>query len=137
MSYAALEGHQRRLSHLEHLEAIAAWDEATMMSEGGGDARGAALATLRGLIHEESLKPELADWLADAERQAEKLDDWQAANLREIRRAWVRATALPSALVEASSLAESKSEQAWRKLRPLNDWATFEPLLAEVIAKKR
>jgi len=137
MSYAALERHQKRLSHLEHLEAIAAWDEATMMSEGGGDARGDALATLRGIIHEEAVKPELGDWLASADASAAELDPWQAANLREIKRAWVRATAIPSALVEASSRVESKSEQAWRTLRGQNDWAGYEPLLLEVIAKKR
>jgi carboxypeptidase Taq len=137
MSYAALERHHRRLSQLEHLEAIAAWDEATMMSEGGGDARGEALATLRGIIHDESVRPELGDWLAAAESGAGELDEWQRANLREMKRAWVRATAIPSALVEATSRAESKSEQAWRKLRRDNDWASFEPLLGEVLAKKR
>jgi carboxypeptidase Taq len=137
MSYAALEGHQRRLSHLEHLEAIAAWDEATMMSEGGGDARGEALATLRGIIHDETVKPEVGEWVAGAEARAGELDEWQLANLREIKRAWVRATALPSALVEATSRVESKSEQAWRRLRSDNDWASFEPLLGEVMQKKR
>ena len=137
MSYAALERHQKRQSHLEHLEAIAAWDEATMMSEGGGDARGEALATLRGIIHEEAAKPELGDWLASADASASELDGWQAANLREIKRAWVRATAIPSALVEASSRVESKSEQAWRKLRAENDWVSYEPFLTEVFARKR
>ena len=137
MSYAALERQQKRVAHLEHLEAIAAWDEATMMSEGGGDARGEALATLRGLIHDESVKPEMGDWIAAAEAAAGELDAWQAANLREIKRTWVRATALPSSLVEATSLVESKSEQAWRRLRAENDWASFEPYMREVFAKKR
>ncbi|HSU39770.1 MAG TPA: hypothetical protein VLJ38_09380, partial [Polyangiaceae bacterium] len=129
MSYAALERHQKRLSHLEHLEAITAWDEATMMSEGGGEARAEALATLRGIIHDESVKPAVGEWVARAEASSGELDAWQAANLREIKRSWVRATAIPSALVEASSRAESKSEQAWRKLRSDNDWASFAPLL--------
>ena len=137
MSYAALERHQKRLSHLEHLEAIAAWDEATMMSEGSGEARAEALATLRGIIHDESVKPAVGEWVAGAEASSGELDAWQAANLREIKRSWVRATAIPSALVEASSRAESKSEQAWRKLRSDNDWASFAPLLGDVITKKR
>jgi carboxypeptidase Taq len=137
MSYAALERQQKRVAHLEHLEAIVAWDEATMMSEGGGAARGEALATLRGLIHEESVKPEMGDWIAAAEAGASELDAWQRANLREIKRTWRRATALPGALVEAASLAESKSEQAWRRLRAANDWASFEPFMREVFAKKR
>jgi carboxypeptidase Taq len=39
--------------------------------------------------------------------------------------------------VEASSLVESKSEQAWRRLRRENDWASFVPLFEEVMARKR
>ena len=137
MSYAALERHHRRLSHLEHLDAIAGWDEATMMSEGGGAARAEALATLRGIMHAEAVQPALGDWLAKAEAEAGGLDDWQRANLREMKRSFVRATAIPGELVEASSLAESKSEQAWRSLRAHNDWRSFEPYFAEVLARKR
>ena len=137
MSYAALERHHRRLSHLEHLDAIAGWDEATMMSEGGGGARAEALATLRGIIHTEAVQPALGDWLAAAESEAGGLDEWKRANLREMKRSFVRATAIPGELVEASSLAESKSEQAWRSLRAQNDWRSFEPYFVEVLARKR
>ncbi len=137
MSYAALEKHHHRLAQLEHVEAISAWDEAAMMSEGGAGSRGEALATLRGLIHELATDGRIGDWLANAEARAGELDTWQAANLREMKRAFVRATALPQALVEAASRAESRSEQAWRKLRAANDWAGFQPLLEEVFAKKR
>jgi carboxypeptidase Taq len=137
VSYVALEQHQKKLAQLEHLEAIAAWDEATMMSEGGGEARGEALATLRGIIHERAVSPAVGDWLAKAEARAGELDEWQRANLREIKRGWVRATAIPGELVEASSLVESKSEQAWRKLRRENDWASFVPYFEQVMRRKR
>lgn len=137
MSYRALEEHFRRLAHFEHLEAIAAWDEAAMMPAGGGAARGAALATLRGLIHAEASAPKVGEWIAAAQNEASGLDEWQRANLREIERRFVRATAIPAALVEAASLAESKSEQAWRKLRAANDWQSFRPLLETVVALKR
>jgi carboxypeptidase Taq len=137
MSYATLERHYRRLSHLEHLDAIAGWDEATMMAEGGGSARAEALATLRGIIHTEAVHPALGEWLGAAEAEAPSLDPWQKANLREMKRTWVRATAIPGELVEAASLAASRSEQAWRKLRAENDWRSFEPLLREVVALQR
>lgn len=137
MTYQALEEHFRKLSRLEHLEAISAWDEATMMSSGGGEARGAALAMLRGMIHAEASSPALADRIAEAEAETSKLGAWQRANLREMKRGYVRATALPAALVEAASLAESKSEQSWRTLRAENDWAAFRPLLEEVVRLRR
>jgi len=137
MSYATLERHYRRLSHLEHLDAIAGWDEATMMAEGGGSARAEALATLRGIIHTEAVHPALGEWLGAAEAESKGLDAWQRANLREMKRTWVRATAIPGELVEAASLAASRSEQAWRKLRAENDWRSFEPLFREVVERQR
>ncbi|MGC4090593.1 MAG: carboxypeptidase M32 [Polyangiaceae bacterium] len=137
MSYTALEGHHRKLAHLRHTEAIVSWDEAALMPAGGGEARAEALATLRGLIHECANDARLSDWFAAAESESKGLGVWQAANLREMRRDWTRATAIPQELVEAASRAETKSEQAWRSLRANNDWQGFLPHLREVVTLKR
>ncbi len=136
MSYAKLEAHHRKLSHLQHLNAIVGWDEAVMMPEGGGDKRNDALATLRVMIHEMASAPQLGDWIAKAEAEA-GLSPWQRSNVREARRLWLRETALPTDLVEASSKAASRSEQTWRKLRAANDWQSFRPLLEEVTRLQR
>ncbi|HET9959118.1 MAG TPA: carboxypeptidase M32 [Polyangiaceae bacterium] len=137
MSYAVLEQHHRKLSHLKHVAAFTAWDEATNMPAGGGEARAEAMATLQGLIHEQSTRPELADWLAGAEAHVAELEPWQAANLREMKRAHQHASAVPQSLVEATTRATLRSEQAWRSLRAQNDWAAFRPLLEEVVTLKR
>ena len=137
MSYQLLETHHRRLSRFRHLEAIASWDEATMMAPQGGAELGEALATLRGYLHGQSTLPALGEWLAAASQDERNLDPWQRANLREMRREWRRATALGQDLVEAMALAESRSEQAWRKLRPANDFAGFLPLFRDVVRLKR
>ena len=107
------------------------------MPAGGGEARAEAMATLRGLIHERANDARLGDWFAAADAKASELDVWQAANLREMRREWTRATAIPQDLVEAASRAETKSEQAWRSLRAANDWQAFVPYLNEVVTLKR
>jgi carboxypeptidase Taq len=139
LSYRALTDRHRRLSHLGHIEAIVGWDEAAMMPPGGGEARAEALATLRVLVHEQATDPALAGLYAAAEAEAAAgaLAPWEAANLREMKRGWTREVCIPAALVEAASRAESRCEQAWRGLRPRNDWATFAPLLEEVVARKR
>ncbi len=110
-----------------------------MMPEGGGEARAEALATLRVLIHGQATDPAMADLFgaADAESAGGQLSPWQMANLREMKRGWIRETCLPADLVEAASRAESRSEQAWRKMRAQNDWDGFRPLLHEVLARKR
>jgi carboxypeptidase Taq len=139
MSYAALADRYRRIAHLQHVEAIASWDEAAMMPAGGGETRAEALATLRVLLHEMQTEPGLADLIAAAEgeRARGSLGPWEVANLREIKRGYLRDTALPAELVQRSSLAESRCEQAWRQLRPRNDWAGMLPLLEEVVAAKK
>lgn len=139
MSYAALEKRHRRLFHLAHAEAMLGWDEAAMMPPGGGEARAEALSTLRGLIHAEATDPSFAELFDAAEREQTRgdLSEWQVANLREMKREFVRQRAIPKDLVEAASLAESRSEQAWRRLRALNDWDTYRPFLEEVVSLKR
>lgn len=137
MSYDALAEHHRRLSQLRHVEAIASWDESTMMPVGGGPARAEALSALRGFIHQQATRAELDDLFTAAAADAGNLQPWQQANLREMKREWLRANALPPSLVEAMSHAESLSEQAWRKLRPENNFAGFLPFFREVVRLKR
>ena len=120
MSYQALAARHRRLAHLQHVEAIASWDEAAMMPAGGGETRAEALATLRVLAHELATDPALGPLLEPpsaqaAARRADRMGSGQPARDEARLRARDR---LPAALVEASSLAESRCEQAWRILRP-------------------
>lgn len=136
-AYQRLEAHHRQLSHLDHASSILSWDEAAMMPTGGGSARAEAMATLAELRHERACHPELGQLIEEAAQTASSLDPWQRANLAHMRRAWLRNTAIPAALVGARSRARTRSEQAWRALRPLNDWASFRPHLDEVIAFER
>jgi len=137
MSYAALVKHCQTLFHLGHVEAMSSWDEATMMPAGGADARCEALSTLRGFIHQQATHERLLDLFAAASKEAAALSPWQQANLRLMEREWVRATALPQGLVEAMSRAQSRSEQAWRKMGPDNDFAGYLPFFREVVRLKR
>ena len=75
-------------------------------------AREEAEAELGMLIHRMHTDPKLADWLRAAE--GEPLDDFERANLREMRRDWKQSNALPESLIEAKSLAGAKCEHAWR-----------------------
>lgn len=130
-AYEQLADHYRKVGDLNHVYAISSWDEAAMMPEGGGAARGQAMATLGVVIHEMQSDEKIGDWL-DACSNLD-LDEWQAANVREIRREYDSVTCLPSDLVRASSLASSDCEQAWRKCRGENDWQTMRPKLEEVV----
>ncbi len=125
----------RRLARFGHLGAIAGWDMQTMMPAGGSLARGEALAELSVLRHEILTAKQVGVWLDQA--QQESLNDVEAANLLEMRRAWQQASLLPASLVEAKSIAGSRCEHAWRQQRPANDWQGFAANLKEVVRLSR
>ena len=115
--YQDIEKRFRRLGALQEAAGLLQWDTATLMPEGGAGARAEQSATLALVCHEMLTDPAIGDRLDGAERQND-LDDWQRANLREMRRSWLHATAVPGDLVEAASRAASSCEQLWRRARP-------------------
>ena len=134
-AYDSLTQTYQRLYRLQHLQAIAGWDQAAKMPPKGNAARAAALAEMAGLLHRMRTAAALADQIERAEQ--EPLSDVQRANLREIRRDWQRANALPEDLVQRRQLAGSRCEHAWRTQRPANDWSGFLLNLREVVALAR
>ncbi|HET9644681.1 MAG TPA: carboxypeptidase M32 [Burkholderiaceae bacterium] len=122
-AYTALVELHARLHRLQHLQSIAWWDQACNMPPKGNEARAAALAEIGTLMHRMRTDPALREQLDRAEQ--EPLDDDQRADLREMRREWRRANALPVWMVEAKTIATSRCEHAWRSQRPANDLRGF------------
>ncbi|MFT5484477.1 MAG: carboxypeptidase Taq, partial [Halieaceae bacterium] len=135
-SYEKLESHFTGIADLNHVSSILSWDEAAMMPAGGGEARASASATLAVLIHQRSTDPALLDWIAEAENEA-GLNEWQRANVREIKRDYSNNICLPGQFVDAQSRACARSEQAWRTMRADNNWEGMRPLLEEVVVLAR
>ncbi|MCW5575440.1 MAG: carboxypeptidase M32 [Burkholderiales bacterium] len=133
--YAELTRAHARIYRYQHLAAIVGWDRNAMMPPRGNEARAAAEAELSALIHRTRTDPRLAGWLEAAGR--EPLDGLARANLREIRRDWRDANALPESLVEAKTLAGARCEHAWRSQRPANDWQGFLENFREVVKLAR
>ena len=134
-AYDTLTRTYTRLHRLGHLQALAGWDQAAKMPPKGSDARAAALAEMAAVMHRMRTDPALAGTIDRAEQEA--LTDMQRANLREIRRDWLRANALPEALVQRRQLAGSRCEHAWRTQRPANDWQGFLGNFRDVLAIAR
>jgi carboxypeptidase Taq len=132
--YRSLEERFARISSIEDAIGILQWDSETMMPEGAADSRSDQLATLKGIAHELLTAPDTGELLAQANQDSNQLDDWQRANLREMRRIYLHASAVPADLVEASSRAVSKSELVWREARQNGDFALLFPHLAQVLA---
>ena len=124
-TYKALEKQFRRISAVNGALAMLGWDQSTMMPEGGARARSEQIATLSVLRHEWITDARLGDQLNEAATQADKLDDWQRANLREMQRQWRHATALTPKLVALRSRTTMACEMVWRKARRDDDFKAF------------
>lgn len=136
-AYERLEKTFQRLDNLQHLKAIASWDEACMMPDGGGDARAAAMAEVSMLCNEIITSDQTGQNLAVAQQEAQSLTRWQQANLREMTRQYHQETCFSADFIEKMVLTNTKAEQMWRKLRPENDWQGFLPYFTDVVAVAR
>ena len=134
-AYKKLEDHFREIANFEHASGILNWDNATMMPSGSAEVRASAMATLSVHIHTLSTDPRIPEWASLA--KDEDMDEWQAANVREVERLFTINAALPADLVEALSTAASQGEQAWRALRAENNWQDFKPYLDEIFNLSR
>ncbi|MEQ8166988.1 MAG: carboxypeptidase M32, partial [Alphaproteobacteria bacterium] len=90
-AYRELEERFARIATLTEMGEILHWDMSTKMPPGGAAGRADHLALQEVLSHQMITDPALADLLPAAAE--EPLDDWQRANLAEMRRRWLHATA--------------------------------------------
>jgi carboxypeptidase Taq len=136
-AYDRLAARFARIATISECSSMLGWDAATMMPPGGGAARGDQLAVLAGLSHALLSSPETGDDLAEAEEEAADIGPWREANLELMRHAYVRATAMPVALVEAQARANSSCEKVWREARRQSDFSLVRPHLEEVVRLTR
>lgn len=131
-AYGRLAARFARIATVHEAGAVLDWDASAMMPAGGGAARGEQLAVLAGIAHGMLTAPEVADDLVAAEA-APPRGAWEAENLRQMRRAHTRATALPADLVEALARASSDCEKIWRGARAASDFALVREALAGLL----
>ncbi len=132
-SYEKLTTHFKKMSALGGAGAILSWDNAVVMPDGGAEARADTMAVLGVISHEMMTDPKIKDLLEGADSDASKLSSADQANLKEMKRSWQHANALPVDLVEAFSRATSECEMIWRDARLNDDFDTLEPSLTKVV----
>ena len=133
-AYKQLEDKFHRQAAIDQASSILHWDAATKMPTGSSAGRGEQLATLAVLAHETLTGSDVADLLDGAEVDSAQLNDWQAVNLREMRRQWAHATAVPADLVSRLVKASNDCEIQWRQARADNDFKSVVVALQEVLS---
>ncbi|HEX9208558.1 MAG TPA: carboxypeptidase M32 [Steroidobacteraceae bacterium] len=135
--YQQLEQEFRRLHAFRGAASLLRWDAAVMMPRGSADIRGEQLAALDSECHALLTSPRVSRLIERAQANESQLEDWQLANLREMRRERDRAIATPLSLVTRLARATSMAEVRWLEARQENNFALFAPHLEEVVALTR
>jgi carboxypeptidase Taq len=135
--YQQLEQEFRRLHAFRGAAAILRWDAAVMMPRGSADVRGEQLAALESECHTLLTSPKVSRLIERAQANASQLEDWQLANLREMRRERDHAIAMPLILVTRLARATSMAEARWLEAKQESNFALFAPHLEEVVALTR
>ncbi|OYR83574.1 carboxypeptidase [Halorubrum distributum] len=134
-AYDALLDRVQRWNAVGSASGVLGWDQQVMMPEGGTPARSKQLSALSSVHHDMVTADEtgeLLDELDDAD-----LTDEQAAVVREVRREYERADAVPVELVEEISETGSEALQAWEEAKAEDDFDEFAPYLEKHVELKR
>src|SRR6056297_463640 len=134
-AYEALLDRVQRWNTVGSAAGVLGWDQQVMMPEGGTPARSKQLSALSSVHHDMVTADEtgeLLDELDDADLTGE-----QAAVVREVRREYERADAVPVELVEEISETGSEALQAWEEAKAEDDFDEFAPYLEKHVELKR
>jgi carboxypeptidase Taq len=135
--YQQLEQEFRRLHAFRGAASLLRWDAAVMMPRGSADVRGEQLAALDSECHALLTSPKVSRLIERAQASEAQLEDWQLANLREMRRERDRAIATPLGLVTRLARATALAEVRWLEAKQENQFELFAPHLEEVVALTR
>lgn len=132
--YGRLIARLREIGTLHSMGALLSWDQETMMPPSAAPFRADELAMVSTLAHTRGTAPEVGEWIAACEQDPEiGSDPDRAANLREIRRDYDRATKLPTDLVAELTATASRSLEVWKTARAGSDFASFRPSLERLL----
>ena len=141
---SAAESYRRLLAHLAEAQTLASvasvleWDQETAMPPKAVAFRAEEMGLLARLVHERVTNPSVGEWLAECEADPALGEDGEAAaNVRELRRDYARATRLPASLVAEMSETSSRAMEVWKEARRTSDFALFAPWLDKQIVLHR
>jgi carboxypeptidase Taq len=138
-AYCELIRRAKEVTLLGSCSSLLHWDHQTYMPAKGSAHRAEQLALLAGLIHQQTIAPEIEELLAAVEGSdvVRGLDSLAAVNVRELRRTYDRARKLPQSLVEELARTCALAHDVWVEAREKSDFGLFQPWLEKVVALKR
>ena len=116
---------------------LLSWDLETYLPSRGVDFRAEQLAGFGGQTHRLFIAKKVGDWISACEQHGFPPESDEAANVREWRRRYDRATKLPTRLVEKFQRVGTHAREAWRQARQQSDFNLFKPHLKKLLVLNR
>jgi carboxypeptidase Taq len=137
--YQDLCQHLRTTALLSSIESLLGWDERTLLPPAGGEYRAEQMTYLAGMLHQRHTDPRVGQWLeeiAASDLASDPASD-AAVTIRQLRRDYEKKIKLPQSLVEELTRATVRGQQIWDESRKTNSFASFRPVLEQIIELKR
>ncbi|MCA9939158.1 MAG: hypothetical protein KC418_10965, partial [Anaerolineales bacterium] len=124
------------LHDLQKALMLLSWDREVNMPAGGMPARTQQMTTLSRLIHTLQTSPEMGDLIENAAASLNDAayDSFAASLIRYLRYDYEINTKLPSEFVARRTQISAQANVAWKAARAQDDFAIFQPWLAQVVA---
>jgi len=135
--YRKLTKRAKEIALVASASELLSWDLETYLPPKGVAFRADQLAHLSGHTHRLFTAKNVGDWISACEQSGFPADSDEAANVRQWRRIYDRATKLPTSLVEKFQRVQTHAREAWRQARQLSDFSRFKPHLAKLIDLNR
>ena len=117
--------------------AVLAWDQETYMPPAGAGVRAMQLSTLAGIYHEKLTDPKVGALLRSMSRATKgRLNGFDKALLREVKREYDKAIKLPTKLVQEISEATALAFDCWLTAKKDGSFGKFAPDLERVLKLK-
>ena len=137
MPYRKLSKRARETARLWNMVGLLWWDQRTFMPPKALPYRAGQVAYFSGQAHRRFTAKKVGDLIAACEQHGFAAGSDEAANVREWRRLYDRATKVPARLVEKFQRVCSLAQAAWREARERSEFGLFKPHLQKVLELNR
>ena len=135
--YKKLIERAREIALVASAGELLSWDLETYLPTRGVAFRAEQLAHLSGHTHRLFIAKKVGDWISACEQQGFAAESDEAANVREWRRRYDRATKIPTRLVEKFQRVRTHAREAWRLARQRSEFSLFKPHLQKLLVLNR
>ncbi|MCD6367563.1 MAG: carboxypeptidase M32 [Candidatus Aenigmarchaeota archaeon] len=132
-SYKEFEKLMKEIVILNGIGGKIMWDQETYMPKAGMETASEQMALIDSQVHKIITSRKMGRLIEELEREYKNLDEYQRANLREMKWRRERDIKVPPKLIKEMSKASVKGYEVWKKAKKRSDFSYFEPQLKKII----